>query len=296
MRCKLNVKVGQWKFLSFCHKMSLNKNLEKCFCIYFIHVLLYIAIFLHIFFNAFQVRQRKGSLGGCSIFFLRHMNLAVAVIVSSLSFKTIIENSWALHLSSKLNPLKNPNAFTKVQMAHMSPLETLLIHLRGSFIWRRYSCLLLLQMISLRLLILYKLVSWHVMHKKRRKWQKIGVNTKEKHQFLPLRLFLPYIPFDIFRLEWCCVPNVYVIFPFYLLFSCSTHLRHVCCVRVGETRETFRDISICCATLLEYVSSEMLSGNKQADNKRKCLKCTDNMPDGCLIPVTECSCISFVLL
>lgn len=93
-----------------------------------------------------------------------------------------------------------------------------------------------------------------------------------------------------------CTECLYVIFPFYLLFSCSTHLRHMCCVREGETRETFHDISICCATLLEYVSSEMLSGNKQADNKRKCLECTDNMPDGCLIPVTECSCISFVLL
>lgn len=131
---------------------------------------------------------------------------------------------------------------------------------------------------------------------------KIGVKYKIKTTIFTFEaIFTLYaMPFNIFRFECCCVSNVYVIFPFYLIFPCSTHLRqhtHVCvCVRIGRTRKSYHDISICCATLLKYVSSEMMWRDKRADNKRKCLKCTDNMPDGCLIPVTECSCISFMLL
>lgn len=94
-----------------------------------------------------------------------------------------------------------------------------------------------------------------------------------------------------------CLCYFSVLSYFSMFHSSPTVNKCVCvCVRIVRTRKSCHDISICCATLLKYVSSEMMWRDKRADNKRKCLKCTDNMPDGCLIPVTECSCISFMLL
>lgn len=148
--------------------------------------------------------------------------------------------------------------------------------------------------------------------KKRRKWHYDTYNKEEKQQFLPLRLFF-FKTFDLHihrsrfkhmnlrcspvrvvcRIECLCY---FSVLSYFVVFYNTSQT----CVYGSRWNEVkFDDISICCATLFEYVSSEMMSEGKQADNKRKCLKCTDNMPDGCWIPVTECvyvSCMSMWLL